>query len=341
MTQDREHYLEILRSNVGFTDPTLWVEYARRHGFQRVRAAQLQRCPDCGASDSEKIGQYVYYSTLMALRLCESCGLAYSDTRLDNEVVAQHYEEAYKSDEYFRERRHIYGHLVGLVARYAPHGGSVLDIGGATGDFMAEVQRRRPDLAILVNDRSQTACAWATSRYGFRTVCGTIPRLRRIKEQFDVVILNDVLYYEPDLSQTWSVLSQLTMPNGTIIIRVPNRLRLIRLAEALASLVRRERTRQLADRIRFFNPESLFVFSQSLLRRRLRETGFGWVRAVPSPFLTFRGVRGTLGSLYYVVCKILYVLSFGRFILTPSFVVIGRRCGTSDMDTLTANRGGV
>lgn len=46
------------------------------------------------------------------------------------------------------------------------------------------------------------------------------------------------------------------------------------------------------DRIRFFNPEHLYIFARAYLERRLRESGFAEVRMEPACVLSGRGCRG-------------------------------------------------
>lgn len=316
---------EMLRRQ-GFDDPERWIDYAHRHEFRQTPSVRLAGCPDCGARSFRSIGRYVYYSTLMTLRLCDGCGLAYADTRIDPAVLHAHFERAYKSEEYFLEaRRRIFEQLAGLVARLAPRDGSVLDVGGAKGHLMAAARRCRPDLRVTVHDVSESACAWAASAFGFQTICGTVTALERLDASFDVVVMSDVIYYEPDVARLWKLLPGLVAPRGAVLIRVPNRLQWIRLGEFLGSLVRSRRAQETRDRITLFNPEHLYVYSRGLLLRRLRTLGFGRVEALPSE-LPAAGARSRLlPVLHYVVAKAAHRASFGKWILTPSVIIVGRR----------------
>ena len=76
MSNDRASALAVLRHNVGFDVPELWVDYAIRHGFRQVKAVTVGRCPDCGGQPKRSLGQFVYYSTLVRLVECGACGLA-------------------------------------------------------------------------------------------------------------------------------------------------------------------------------------------------------------------------------------------------------------------------
>ncbi len=118
---------EILTNNLGFADPQPWLDYAVGHGFERVRAKPVPDCPDCGQRSDRRIGQYVYYSTLIHLLECKGCHLIWADAHIDSQVIKGHFEVAYKDNDYFvHGRRAIFQHLVGLIDRAAPKGGVVI-----------------------------------------------------------------------------------------------------------------------------------------------------------------------------------------------------------------------
>lgn len=325
--QDREHWLELLRRNVGFDAPEAWLDYARTQHFERVSAEPLRGCPDCGEAASREVGQYVYYSTLFRLRRCARCGLAYADVRLDPEVVRGHFESAYKDDDYFCERRAaIFAHLAGLIDERASRGARILDVGGAKGHLLDAVRRRRPDLSLVLNDLSQAACDAASREFGLRSVCGGLATLEALGQAFDVVVMSDVLYYEPDLPAVWRLLPRLVAPGGTVLIRVPNRLAWIRAGEALRRVWRRIRGGR-ATKIRFYNPEHLYSFSRSFLIGRLSAIGFTDVRGWPSPPLSHGPSDPRARQLYFAASVVHRITGW---VISPAMLIGGRRPGASN-----------
>ena len=314
----------ILAHNTGFDDPDRWIEYARNRGFKSIMAQNAPTCPGCGGAPRARwLGQYIYYSTLIRLKECAACGLVWSDALIDPSVVRQHFEAAYKDDEYFRvSRRAIFEHLCDVIAELSPIGGSVLDIGGARGDLMAELVARRPDLRVTVNDISRAATDHASHQFGFGTLTGDVDVLSAYTGRFDVVVLSDVLYYEPRISATWDALSRLVGDRGSVVIRVPNRYLLIRLGQMLYRMSRTSARSAMQDRVRFFNPEHVFVFRKPYLRRRLAEIGFTRVRALPSPTLKQERL-GWAAPLLFKAAAFAHRLSGQRAVLTPAMVVVG------------------
>jgi len=329
MTDDRQYWLDILTHNQGFAEPDKWVSYARSHGFKRVKATKLDSCPDCCSGTSIRVGQYVYYSTLINLRRCSGCDLIYSDTRLDPCVIQDHFEIAYKDEFYFTEQRaRIFDYVARLVDTFSPPTGRVIDIGGAQGHLLAALQRRRHDLSLTLNDVSEKACADAARVYKLQTVCCSINDLILVPEQFDVALLIDVMYYEPEIRGLWNAVSQLVKDSGTLIIRVPNYLALMNRSRRILQLVANTQLRGTTTSVRLFNPEHVFVFSRTYLRSRLRNLGFNRVAFLPSPLLSRRSRLKHLYTGYYKAAAVLHALTFGTVTITPSVVVIARRsCG--------------
>lgn len=324
MSKDREQLQAILQHNTGFDEPAIWIDYARRHDFERIGAVKIPRCPDCSAARRRRVwGQYVYYSTLIHLLECTHCGLVWADAHINPDTIRRHFEVAYKSDGYFRESRNaIFQHLATVIDSLAARNARILDIGGARGDLMAEVVARRPDLRATVQDLSKAATDWAAEHFGFATLTGDASELAAHSEQYDVVVLSDVLYYEPNLSVLWSALARLVHRSGAVVIRVPNKAPLIRLRQSWFRLTHGRARRVLQDRIRFYNPEHIFVLRQRYLRNRIMSIGFRRVHAVPSPLLTSAKSPAAQSALFRLASTV-NRLSRRTLVLTPSMLVIG------------------
>ena len=319
-----QNFKKILEHNIGFDNPKDWLEYARIHGFKAVKAVKIDRCPDCnGAPKSRKLGQYVYYSTLIQLFECSKCGLIWANAHIDRDVIRGHFEITYKDETYFTiSRSAIFSHLVDLIDKLAPYGGSILDIGGARGDLMAQVLARRPDLNVLVNDVSRKATTYASDRYGLPTLTGDVRQLSALKEEFDVVVLSDVLYYEPHIREFWDSLSHLVRKHGCIIIRTPNKYFAIRVGQLWYRLIHTKGQMAIQDRVRFFNPEHIFIFRRKYLIERLIMMGFTKVYALPSPMLVTKRNRRLRSWVFKFAAKLNQFTS-RKLVITPSMVVVG------------------
>jgi SAM-dependent methyltransferase len=331
--EQKQQMLEVLRSNKGFTKPERWLEYALLRNFKKVRAEELRECPDCGHDVSNAVGQYVYYSTLVRVQECARCGLLFSDKRIDPQIIRAHFEHGYKGEAYFQNsRRRIFEQIAALADFAAARGGHVLDIGGAKGHLLALLRARRPDLHFSLNDLSEEACDFAAREFGFQTFCGDAGALQAIQTKYDLILLSDVIYYEPRLRLLWASLARLVASNGVLIIRVPNKALLIRLWQRMLRAGNGQASLEMQDQIRFFNPEHLYVFTRRYLLARLKGLGFTQVTFVPSELL-----GGALGSFwqraYFALCKMLAAVTCGRWILTPGLLVIAKSGARTDDTT--------
>ena len=178
----------------------------------------------------------------------------------------------------------------------------------------------------MLNDISKEACAFAEQTFQLETACGTIHTLKQANTRFDTIILSDVLYYIPELHKVWEHLEGLLSENGTLIIRVPNKLLLIRASQQFHRMISAHEKKVLQDRIRFLNPEHIYVFSQNYLISRLSSIGLSNIRLIPSDLLV-HVLPDIVHRLYYRLSKILASVSRGKLIITPSVVIVARKSG--------------
>jgi 2-polyprenyl-3-methyl-5-hydroxy-6-metoxy-1,4-benzoquinol methylase len=308
----------------GFSEPQKWLPYATRHRLRSVPAEHLLCCPNCGHEHRRPIAQYVYYSHLTHLQHCRQCSLIYADVRLDPSIIKDHFERTYKDDGYFlQQRRAVFQQLAHWIATCAPLKGRVLDVGGATGALMMEVFSIRPDLHMTLSDLSSTACQEAEGK-GFAVICGGIAELATLPHPFDVVVMSDVIYYEPDIRTLWQILPGLVAKGGTLILRVPNKLFFIRLGQTLLRLTP-GRTR-MADQVPFFNPEHAYIFSRTFLVQQLKQLGFT-PRCFPARALRKGGWKKTAAELLDLSAWSAATLSGERLIISPSLLIVAEHTG--------------
>jgi SAM-dependent methyltransferase len=153
----------------------------------------------------------------------------------------------------------------------------VLDIGGAGGQLAAVVHALRPDLAITVHDISATKIAQARAR-GFEGLVGDARVLAEHGGVYDTIILADSMYYEPDLPTLWQALRSARRQTGKILIRVPNRVPLLRLVSAWQSW-----SRALPTTLYAHNPDHLVVCTPRYLAGRLKRAGCRKISWLPTP----------------------------------------------------------
>lgn len=309
-----EDYLKILRHNHGFKNPEIWVEYARQENFSKVNYKKNDSCPYCSDTSHKIIGSYIYYSTFHTLRECTRCSLCYVDVLIDQDVRGQHFEIAYKSDAYFEyQRAAIFNKIIELIKKHKPDCNSVFDIGAATGVLLEKLKEKFKDLKCSMSDISSQACNIAEKK-GIEADCCKISEIK-VREKQDIVLALDVLYYDLNVKSSLQALSDVTSDEGVLILRLPNKYRLIKFYWLIVGM------RRFPPVLKFFNPEHVLMFRKSFIEKSLYDVGFSKVQVIPSPLLV--GRIPLISSIVYRLSYIIYKI-FG-IVLTPSMFIIAKR----------------
>jgi len=192
----------------------------------------LQKCPLC---DKVNLIEYIQCKdhllsqNIFTIQKCQSCGFLFTNPRPDiNEIKSY-----YKSDQYIshsntrkglinkiyhlvRSRNHVVKYE--LIRQYK-NAGKILDVGCATGEFLAFMQKKGWDSQGVEPDPN--ARQYAQKQYNLKI----IPEEKFINipdGMFDVVTLWHVLEHVHDLDQRMKELYRVLKNDGLLIIAVPN-----------------------------------------------------------------------------------------------------------------------
>jgi SAM-dependent methyltransferase len=227
-------------------------------------------CWICGAP-SVRVPEYPG----LELFRCESCDFAFQPT-LDAEAIRETYDESYfetygvgsdyGSDE--AQRRFEARLRLGLLRRFVGRPGRLLEIGSATGFFLAEAEAVGWDATGIEPCES---VAWeAVERLGTNTLVGFIEDVAIEPASYDVVCGWHVLEHVPAPMPTLRKLREALRPGGHAFFEVPN------FASALS--------RRDGPSWRYLDPEHhVGQFSPRALRIAFERAGFEvlMVRTIP------------------------------------------------------------
>ena len=80
------------------------------------------------------------------------------------------------------------------------------------------------------------------------------------------------------------------------------------------------------DTMAFFNPEHIYIFKRSYLKRRLLACGFKKVKVIPSrPLESGNPLKKALQSIYFHAAMIVYYATFHRIVITPAQLVYAEK----------------
>ncbi len=199
---------------------------------------------------------------------CAGCGVLYQRPRPTPSAIGGHYPPEYqpftpgvRSESWLRrlERRYGLGKRCDLIERYVPHG-RLLDIGCATGDFLAEM-RRRPHWLVAGIEPNHLAAQYANEQLNGTVAEGNANAIPFASAAFDVVTMWDVIEHVYDPQVVLGELSRLLRPGGVLVMNYPN----------LHSLDRQVFGRYWCG---YDLPRHLYLFDQSHLQRFMAAHGF-------------------------------------------------------------------
>jgi SAM-dependent methyltransferase len=161
---------------------------------------------------------------------CNRCGLAYLSPRPVPEGIAEYYPKGY--DPFMWQRLDAMSRPLRLSVRYGLRrrcqlvrryrtGGRLLDVGCATGHFLAEMARY-PGWEVTGVELSEAAADFARRTYGIHVHLGDLASARFSDCAFDVVTLWDVFEHLYDPLAILAEVRRILAPDGVLILRMPS-----------------------------------------------------------------------------------------------------------------------
>lgn len=231
------------------------------------------RCDTCGADDAEprpNLSASLSLPPPFRIVRCRRCGLCYMNPRM----TAEEYRAFYAGKEYLEE----YGYAALLEQTRMPEfqrtlqrlrrirrpPGRLLDVGTATGEFLAEAQK--DGWQVFGTEISASSVRAAREQFGLQVFHGDLREAPFPKHCFDVIQLSHVLEHVPSPKATAQMVRQFLRPDGVFLVEVPN--------EFDNWLLR------LGKRLRRYRPPDkpslhhVYFFSPKTLRASLHASGF-------------------------------------------------------------------
>ena len=230
---------------------------------------QAVRCNLC-AEDNYRV---LERSEEFAVVKCRSCGLIYVNPQPDKTVLFAHYNEAYFSPWYDKQRfariKMWQRRLKEIESKVKP--GVLLDVGSGCGQFLAEAKKR--GWQVHGNEISGHGVQYAKTRFGIDLVNAELPDAGFPENFFDVVTMWHVLEHTRDPLAHLQVCRRMLKLGGLLVVAVPNADDL--LFQWAYMLLRLRRTK-------YFTPGDrelhLFQFSKQTLEAMLLKAGFTQMR---------------------------------------------------------------
>ncbi|KHE90236.1 MAG: hypothetical protein SCABRO_04033 [Candidatus Scalindua brodae] len=112
-------------------------------------------------------------------------------------------------------------------------------------------------------------------------------------------------------------------PNRMTLIRIPNKLWLIRGALLINSYIYSKQRLEMSDSVKFVNPEHIYFFSRKYLANRFKSQRFNKIDFYPArPLYPKGGIKRICVAIFFIITVCIYYMSFKELIITPSQLVV-------------------
>lgn len=189
-------------------------------------------CTLCGVDDSvilfEGRDRLHGGPGLFAVRQCRQCGILFLNPRPTPEELEAYYPEEYAPFASGRRlsawqrwnRRYAASKQIRAVMSRVPKAGRALDVGCATGTFLAALQQKGWKVqGVEINPQ---AAADAQNTTGGEIFVGDLLEATYASHSFDLVTFWDVLEHLPDPRLALQEAARITRSSGTLVLSLPN-----------------------------------------------------------------------------------------------------------------------
>ena len=192
---------------------------------------EVKTCNFCGSEKQEDFLTLTdrFSGEAFHLVTCEQCGLLFLNPRPNEDEITEYYPNGYEpyvkpgkqglADLPTDVRLALSIHL-DFVENYLPTRGRLLDVGCATGNFLAAARARGWEVTGV--EFVEAAAKVGIEQYGLDIKTGTLVSIPLEEATFNLITLWDVLEHLPNPRETLEQCWQLLAPDGFLIFSVPN-----------------------------------------------------------------------------------------------------------------------
>lgn len=287
--------------------------WEKDNDLERVAA-----CPGCGDSATATCLTSNGYS----IQRCRSCNLMFVNPRPSEDSIRKLFEDEYICDEqrvqsdFTSFRSSSLRREAEIVKRLFPHGGTLLDVGTASGAFLGEFAGA-PEWRVEGLEPSKFAASAASRKYSVPVYTGFLDTVTLAKDRYDVVTTLDAFYFHSNPNRDLEIIRGLLKKDGALVVEIPGRkFRLLKNSGYLCRLLYGVDARLNAG-------VHLFYYDRQSLKRLMNRHGFIEVAAYPEQSPVYGSVlRRLVNTGYFSLTSALYWVTKGVINYAPKEVMI-------------------
>ena len=280
-------------------------------------SAESSACPLCRGLLLKTIAEYKWRRLIK----CNQCGVSFALPQPAPEELTAHFEvsqelgEADLQSKFERYREHVLARVAEYIQSQKA-GGCILDIGCATGFFLARFFPRANGRTRGIELSSQTA-ARAVSK-GITVHRGSIHTAQLPESSVDVISVIDTFYYFLAPQAELAEFRRILKPQGILVLELPLAgSRIWRTSHRVGKLLSgtRQQLLETSDHLFYYNPKSITFL--------LEKSGFQVQTLLPLPGNRQQHFfRNLIYKAYSLLSLSLHAISRSRILLAPRFAVV-------------------
>jgi SAM-dependent methyltransferase len=274
-------------------------------------------CPLCGGAELKTKSQH----DQKRLQKCLRCDVLFVMPQPSPDALANHFQTGGlvridDFDTHFQVNRQP---VLSQVANYIlsrRKTGTILDVGCATGFFLADLAKKSKWDAWGVE--LSPSAAQEARRHGVQVHVGDTRSANFKDKSFDVITVLDAFYYFPNPESELAELARILKEDGFLTLELPwANTRVWQRAAMISKLLNGSRIPLLQS------SDHLFYYTPKSVSRLLGQCGFRVQAIRPLPANRQVGwLRDFLWKTYSLISQLLWRLSAGTVFLSPRFLVV-------------------
>jgi 2-polyprenyl-3-methyl-5-hydroxy-6-metoxy-1,4-benzoquinol methylase len=187
------------------------------------RATVIIPCSYCQTVETDTL--FIHHQ--FAYQRCQQCELVRVNPQLTQEAIGKIYQDGYKnkSETISTHAKHLqipseHQEILKTLAQICGSTGRLLDIGCFEGHFLWAA--RESGWQVTGTEISETAVTFARETWQLDVRLGALEKVHFADNQFDAVVLGDVIEHLPDPRRTFEEINRILRPGGAVYVWTPN-----------------------------------------------------------------------------------------------------------------------
>lgn len=271
-----------------------------------------KNCPVCYSEN-----HFLYIKTNYCINKCENCGLLFTNPRPTEESISNYFSNNYIEDKVRFEKDFIELRNKNLlreatrIKQFLPNGGKLLDIGTASGVFLAYF-KNLSNWSIIGIEPSKFAAQKAQEYWGIDVRQGFLEDQNFPDESFDAITSLDTFYFHANPEKDIQEIARILKPNGFFAIEIPGlNFRLVKNTGLIAKLIYKVPVQLNSGlHLYFYNKKNLSIL--------FNKVGLSLVKHWPEQSPIYgSNFRIFINYSYFILSSIIYYITLGRINYSP------------------------